>query len=229
MFSTPTDLFLRARQVIQDEGLVRFARTALSFVRRQLLLCETWYLSEQTLKERNEAEYLPKVQDFLLKIITSNQEVDELTAEGFDFRPWYRGYRKRLDAGAIALCIFVGRELASILWVALTQQAKDSLGQLPNKVDFSKGEAYAGGTWTSPKYRRMGLTRYNVFKREQLQLENGMMINRGATSQRNIAGWMTAVEVGMNVYAEARYIKILWWKSWKERPLRQSIDLVAGA
>ena len=209
----------RVKYILKTEGLLPFLRRGFPSVTGCFFKYDTYYLSEQILNTRKEAEYEPRVQDFVHKIVSSNQEVDELTTKGFHFCPWYARDRKRLHAGAIALCIFIERELASVLWVALTQQAKDSIQKLPNKVDFSKGEAYAGGTWTSPKYRRMGLTRYNVFKREQLQLENGMVRNRGATLKGNVAGWTAAVDVGMKAYAEARYLKILWWKWWKEKPL----------
>ena len=171
------ELFSTAKQVIENEGAIAFIRRASSFICKQLFVYKTSYLYEQTLKERKEADYMPKVEDFVHKTISSNGEVDELTAEGFEFRPWHSVYRRRLDGGVVALCIFVERQLASIHWVALTQQAKDSLNEPPYKVDFSKGEACAGDTWTNPKYRRMGLTRYNQFKSVQLQLENGMVIS----------------------------------------------------
>ena len=72
-----TDLFSRAKLVIQDEGLVKFSRTALSFAQRQLFLYETYYLHEHTLKDRNETEYMPRLHDFSLKVISVNREVDE--------------------------------------------------------------------------------------------------------------------------------------------------------
>lgn len=55
---------------------------------------------------------MPKIQHFTLKVISANQEVEELTAEGFDFRRWHPMHRKRLDKGAIAFCILVEKDLA---------------------------------------------------------------------------------------------------------------------
>ena len=148
MIEKLTDLFERAKQVIQNEGWFAFVRQGFAFVVGNVFRYETYYLLEwstASVAELNEADFMPKISDFLHKIITSNQEVDELTAEGFDFRPWYAAYRDRLDKGALAFCNFVGRELASIVWVATTQQAMGSLGEPPYEVDFEAAESASGG------------------------------------------------------------------------------------
>jgi len=214
-----TDLFGRAKQVIQNEGLIAFVRQG--FVAGNLFQYETYYLTDDAVEnvaKLNEADFMPKIDNFTFKIIISNRDLDELTAQGFDFRPRYHIYRKRLDRGAIAFCVFVGRELANMSWVAMTEQAKDSLNHPPYKVDFSKGEACAGAVWTNPRYRRMGLTEYTRLKRYQFQLEKGVVTNRGLYGKGNIPVRKVSERVS-STYAEARYMKILWWKSWKEKPL----------
>ncbi len=223
MTSKLTDLFSRAKLVIQDEGLIAFVRKAFAFVVRNVFRYETYYLRERStasIAGLNEADFMPKISDFAIKIISSNQEVDELTAEGFDFRPWYRGYRKRLDAGAIALCVFVGSELANIGWVAMNQEAKDSLNEPPYKVDFSNGEACTGAVWTRPKYRRLGFHTYTRIKRYQFLMENGIAINRLSISKQNTASKLSVAQFALRPkIREGRYLKILWWKWWKETPL----------
>ncbi len=174
MTSKLTDLFSRAKQVIQNEGWFAFVRQGFAFVVGNVFRYETYYLLERStasIAGLNEADFMPKISDFALKIISSNQEVDELTAEGFEFRPWYHGYRKRLDAGAIAFCVFVGRELASIVWVATTQQAMGSLGEPPYEVDFEAAESASGGAWTNPKYRRLGSS--NIQPHQEVSVSNG--------------------------------------------------------
>jgi hypothetical protein len=84
---------------------------------------------------------MPKIDDFALKIVSTNEEADELEAQGLEFRSQVLNARKRLDKGAIAFCIFVGKELANVSWVAMTLEAKNSLGQPPFRVDFSNNEA----------------------------------------------------------------------------------------
>jgi len=48
------------------------------------------------------------------------------------------------------------------------------------------------------------------------------MIRRGSIFKGNIVSQRGEAKFGYNkMYAEARYLKILWWKWWKEKPLQQ--------
>ncbi len=223
MIGKLTDLFERAKQVIQYEGLLAFVRQGFAFVVGNVFRYETYYLLERStasIAGLNEADFMPKISDFALKIISSNREVDRLSAEGFDFRPWYSVYRRRLDAGAIAFCVFVGQELASMVWAATTQQARGSLGEPPYEVDFEAAESASGGAWTNPKYRRLGFYAYARLKRLQFLTENGITIDRAANSKQNTALNLSVAKfpLGLKI-SEGRYLKILWWKWWKETPL----------
>jgi len=181
---------------------------------------ETYYIVEYDLsKDWLEADFLPRIEDFTLKIVTTNQEADELGAQGLEFRSYVINARERLDKGAIAFCIFVGQELAYIAWLAMSQQAKDVLDEPPFRVNFSDNEACWGGLWTSPQYRRMGLGTYGAFKRMQFMRERGKVIVRGAVAKDNVASLTMGTTHGQKRPVEARYLRILWWKSWKEKPL----------
>jgi len=182
----------------------------------------TYYLSEHTLEDirkLNEADFMPNIDNFTLKIISTNQVADELEAEGFCFRAQAAKNRKALDSGAIALCIFMERELASIGWIALTQEAKNSLDEPPFSIDFTKGEVSGGNIWTNPKYRRMRLSEYNRFKRHQFMLEMGKVLLRKAIPIGNTATRRGVAKFDPRIYAKGRYLKFLWWKYWKEKPL----------
>jgi hypothetical protein len=191
---------------------------------------ETYYLYEgsiASMEESNEADFMPNVNQFALNVISSNQEFDRLSAEGFDFRLWHPVYRRRLDAGAIAFSVFVGQELAHMAWAATTQRAMDSLDGPPFKVDFEAAEAASGGVWTHPKYRRLGFHAYTRLKLLQFLKGNGIAINRSVSSKQNIAAILTVDKfpLGLKI-REARYLRILWWKSWKEKPLDESTKLL---
>ena len=162
---------------------------------------------------------MPKITDFTLKIISTNQEADELEADGLEFRSQVGNARERLDSRAVAFCIFVGPELANIGWLAMNQQAKDILKEHPLKVEFSENEAYRGGSWTNLKYRGMGLHSYNLFKRLEFLRDKAIASHRAVVHKENTASQSAQANVGAIAYAEARYLRILWWKSWRERPL----------
>ena len=86
------------------------------------------------------------------------------------------------------------------------------------KVDHSNNEANVGFSWTNPKYRLMGFGKHGSFKRRQFALGKGKTVIRGSIRKSNIASQALGAKTRRR-YAESRYLKILWWKSVKEKPL----------
>ena len=183
-------LFIRAKQSYQTKGLVSLARQVFAFVLWLFFDCRTYYLYRYMLDNNqwlNEAHLKPKIDNILLRVVTTNREADEIEAEGLEFLSQVHNARERLDKGAVAFCIFIGNELAHIGWVAMTQRAKDSLGEPPYAVDFSNGEACGASLWTNPKYRRMGLRVYGHLKENQFLLDRGIAVSRYAIVKGNFA------------------------------------------
>ena len=223
MISTPGVWLRRAKDVFQREGLTTLLRRSFRFVRPWFFEYGKYYLYEHTLKERNEADFMPKIEDFTFKIISTNKEADEMAAAtGFDLRRRFVDARNKLDKGAIAFCIFIKREIVHIGWVGMTEEAKESMSEPPYKVDFLNNEACTGGTLTIPEYRGKGLMSYGYFKRFQFLREKGIVRSRNAVDKSNIASQRAHAKFGPKVHAEARYLKLLWWKFWKETPLTQT-------
>jgi len=218
----PTALFERAKQILQTEGFLSLGKRGFAFGVSHLFEYQTYYLWGNVIeyvRNSNDADFMPKTDDFSLKIVSTNQEADELEAGGLEFRSQVNNARERLDSGAVAFCIFIGRELANISWVAMAQRAKDSLNQPPFKVDFSNNESWSGGSWSSPKYRRKGLQVYNNLKRFEYLLDKEVVVDLGAIEKGNISSQKANTEFGGKIYAEGRHLKILWWKFWKESQL----------
>ena len=218
----PIVLFERAKQILQTEGFLSLGKRGFAFGASHLFEYQTYYLwgnVVEDVRNSNEADFMPETDNFTLKIISTNQEADELEDGGLEFRSQVDNARERLDSGAVAFCIFIGWELANISWVAMTQQAMDSLNERPFKVDFSNNESWSGGVWTNPKYRRMGLSLYSNFKRLEFQFGNGMVIDLGSIAKGNIIAQKAHAVFSPRAYVEGRCLKMLWWKFWKERQL----------
>ncbi|MGB2800332.1 MAG: hypothetical protein WBC55_05405 [Dehalococcoidia bacterium] len=216
------DQFERAKQIYQTGGFGPLMRQAAVFAAGLLFLYQTYYVCAnitENVARLSEAAFTPRIDDFTLEIVSSNQQAEELEARGFEFRSFVSNAIERLDKGAIAFCVFAGGELANLAWLATTQQAQDSLNQPPIGVDYSSNEAYTGGAWTHPKYRQAGLHSYNTFIRMEFSLRNGIVRNRYVVAKRNLAPQAADAKFGNVRYREARLLKVLWWKSWKERPL----------
>lgn len=84
--NTLNALSIRARDVWQQEGLIPLLRRGFLLLARCFFQYGTFYVYEHTIKERNEADFLPKIQNFTVQIVYTNQLADELAANGFDFR-----------------------------------------------------------------------------------------------------------------------------------------------
>ena len=196
---------------------------------------QTFYLIEHTLEQTrhlDEKDFLPKTDHFEWKVVATNQEADEMEADGFEFRSYAHSFdaREALDNGATATCLFVGRELAHIGWLAMTEEAKNSLNEPPIRVDFSKKESYSGAVWTNPKYRKLGLHTYGNLKRNLFLAENGATRMYGQIARRNTASLRVTTKFNPAVYGEGRYLKILWWTWWREKPLtRQRVEKTGEA
>jgi len=211
----------RARNILKTEGLGSLLGKGFRFVVRPIFRYETRYLYEcilEDMRDLNESDFKPKIDNLTFKIVSTNQEIDRLEAEGFELRatsyPWdYPEPRKLLDRGFLISCTFVGRELASICALAMTKQAMDT----PQKVDFSDNEVYGGTVWTNPKYRRMGFYKHSTVKRHQFAFSQGKTILRYKVLKSNIANQTPTFS---RKYGEARCLKIMWWTFWREKHLR---------
>ena len=72
-------LFTRAKDIYQKEGLITLVMQVILFLFRQYrvrLQYRKYYLYDHTIKERNEADFMPRIKDFTFKIITSNEQAD---------------------------------------------------------------------------------------------------------------------------------------------------------
>ena len=197
---------------------------AFRFARYCLFDYRAYYLSGHSadeIRQMNHAARTPTVDDFSFRIVSTNEEADQLEAEGLEFRSYLPDFdaRNALDKGAVAFCVFIGTDLASIGWTATTEVARDSLGEPPVRIDFPNNEACSGRAWTSPNHRHMGLHLYGNLRRRQFLVDKGIVMVRDAISKENFATPKRNPNYSPNIYAEGRYLRILWWKSWKERPL----------
>ncbi|MFC1979902.1 hypothetical protein ACFLVS_03450 [Chloroflexota bacterium] len=212
-------LFVRAKDVLQKEGLVAFLGWARIYVVPHFVQYATFYLYELTIKERNKADFMPRIQNFTLKTVSTNQQAGELIVDGFNLSSDITRIRQGLEKGAIAFCIFVERELAHIGWVAMTEEARNNIDPLPYQVDFSNKEDCAGDVRTISKYQGKGLMTYGLYERSEFLRKKGVIISRFAVAVSNIASRTACAKFDPKIYAKARYLKILRWQSWKETPL----------
>ena len=218
--STVSLLLAKAKFIIRTEGLFVLLRRGFESYVFHRDFCYIQKVELNPLREMNEAILLPRFEDFTFRIIRTNEEAEELAITlDHDFRERFVDARRRLDKGAIAFCAFVNGEIANIGWMAVTEQAKKTVDDVPLKADYSNSECYVGSMETIPKYRGLGLMSYTSYRMYQFRKEKGIKTAWYAIAENNFASRKAAGKLNPEVYARARYMRFLWWKFWKETPI----------
>lgn len=217
-------LLRKANYIRQRQGLFALARQAFWFLVRSIFDHQTYYVWENT--EGSMTHFLPRVEDFAIKIISTPEELDQLLAEGFDISPYLALHfdltieeiKRTISKGAILFCAFVHRELANVNWIGFTGEAKRDIDAVPFIIDFET-EACVGGAETMPKYRHLGFYACTCSMLCQFASELGLK-SKFCTSKNNIASIKTNPKIGYRIYGEVSYWKFLKWKFWREKPVR---------
>lgn len=167
-----------------------------------------------------ESPSLPSVRNFIFQIVTTNNQLDDIINKRQDLSLLnIKQVRHRLKRGAIAFLILVNNEVASIVWLALTEKAKGTFNKYPYKVDFENGECCVGGAWTNPKYRKQGLTTYTIYKIKEYRKERRFNKSISIALKGNETIHRLYEKDGAVRYGQAYYFEIFGLKFWKETPI----------
>jgi hypothetical protein len=216
----------RAKNIYQEEGLLAAIKRVFTFLISPILdEYNDFYVYVLSLREGNEVDYLPKIQNSTHRIVETIEQLDELSNTGFDLSLIdIDQYRYRLDKGATLSLLFVDRELGYTGWAVLTEEAKNTFNRYPYKVDFENNEICRGASWTNPKYRRQGLSYYSSYKEEQFLIGKGANKSRAIVLSNNIASQNGNDKAGSKLVAKARYFRIFGLQFWRERPVKSTDD-----
>jgi hypothetical protein len=209
----------------QQQGISGIIRISILFIMSPIYKKESFYLYEYSIIQANHTDLIIKdldASDLCFKVVDSNQEADNLEAEGFIFRSYptlfnmgHRDYTHWLNYGAIACCTFRKKELAAINWVILSKQVQEKL-TFPLEVDYSNHEFFARGSWTNPKYRNLHVYQYTAKNRDNYLIRRGISKLRTSIGYTNQIGKTLVESMGGHQYGLAEYTRILFWKYWRE-------------
>jgi len=216
-----------ARRIRQNGGLSALLWAICLYLIEPVFECKTFNLYEHHVKQDlGSDEPLPDIGagEISFKVVSSNQEADKLESENYRFRSyptdWNVGglasYTRWLELGAIACCTFVGTELAAIVWIIPSQHTQDAIKAPPIKTDYANHEVLSRGAWVNPKYRGLGLHRYNRRNRDRYLAGTNVDVIQTCIEPSNKAGVGLWQGGDNREYGRARQSKILFWRSWKE-------------
>ncbi len=213
-------LYNRARFIIKIDGFPGLLKRGFAYLLPRIYQSESVYLYKHpTDLHLDEAGCRPRRQDVEFKVIRTNQEADLLPPDYTDIREVMFDAETMLDKGAIAICLYIGRNLAHISWLAVNQEARDCVDSLPYEVKFSEKQACTGKTYTDPRYRGQNLMVYGNYLKLQYSREIGMLSLHHAIGVKNIASQKGYKKFNPVIYARGRYLKLFNIKIWKEKPL----------
>jgi GNAT superfamily N-acetyltransferase len=161
----------------------------------------------------------PKLPNVEVKIISTPEEFEQLDSNGYDFKMMH--FKDKLEKGCLAFCAFANKELAHVTWAALSEKAKKEIDYLPFGVAFQNKEACSGASFTDPKYRGKGLFSYVYAVIFPYLAQRGIVKDKFTIEVSNISSQKAHAKFNPNITGKGHYLKILWWKFWREEPIKE--------
>ena len=192
-------------------------RLILSVFRLYVLDYRSFYLYRRRHRAWPEDSFRPRLDGFEEYFVTSNEQAETLARNHADFRSRTCSANLALARGAVAFCIYVGRDVAHVAWFAATPAGRRALDRLGFEVRFDEGEAWTGAAWTAPHYRGRGLLTYGNFRRFEHLRHMGVMVSRGAVETSNVASVRANEPFNPGVYAIGHQWRVFCWRRWSER------------
>ncbi|MBM3156316.1 MAG: hypothetical protein FJ004_03410 [Chloroflexi bacterium] len=204
---------------MKTKGLYPFVKGVLEFIMSCFFIYRRYWIYEISLPHASRAECKPKLDNCDLRVIESVTQLKDLVAQGFQFGIYSVRLEDDVDKGAVVFCIFVEKKIAFIRWVVTTEASMKRMCGIPYPVDFLNKEVYLSWSETSPQYRRAGLFAYSYFKLAEFFVRKGKIIAKALVDKNNLSVLKAAAKVDGKLWGEGRYLKVLWWKSWHEKPM----------
>ena len=206
------------RRILREEGIGPLLSRGTTYLVRRAVVVGRYYVLEHALVARNEAEFRPRAPGLDVRVLSSNREADALPPS-WDPRPIFLTGASRLEVGATAFCLYIGGELAHVGWTAVTPAAKKLMDSVPYRVDFERGEACTGGTWTRPNFRGLGLMTYSYFLRLEHLRALGYVRSRNCVAVDNAASLRAHAKFKPKMCSVGLMVRVPGWTYWSERPI----------
>ena len=210
----------RAAHLLRTEGvrgLVTGAAGHLNEMRRSVLCVERYVIYQFDTDAGCGPLSVPPIDGLEVFVVEREEDLDALAARGFEVPVSHPTFRRGwLRRGGVAFCAYVNRELAHVAWVALTTAARGCCDGLPYHVDFERGEACWGGSYTSRRFRGCGLYTYVCGVRLRYLHEHGWPVCRDAVRVDNVASLKGQGQWNPRPCFGASLVRFLGWTRWRE-------------
>lgn len=157
------------------------------------------------------------MENLLLRMVESREDALKLAEEGFEnILETMPGAEHKLRCGAVAACVFLGRELASIDWMALSDRAKRAIDIFPYPADFTTSDACTSGAFTMPHLRGKGIAAYRFSAQLSYLHARGRRTLYNTIAVDNLPSQRTVERYGATFCAVLRHRRVLGCNSFKQ-------------
>lgn len=218
--------------ILKRDGATALVKKIFLFSVRMLVTYRTYFnyeiycLFEMDLDETNDFASIPMPKNAKLDIVSTSAQIDKLISKGYNFSscPSFKYLKDGIEKGAALFFVFIGKEYAHSSMVAVDNNGAlfDPLFQ---KLHFQEA-GYIGLCYTNPLYRGMGIYPYILTRGCEFLKEKGKskaLINTKKTNRASIRG---ITKAGFVFVSEVRYLKLLFWKSYKMNITKNSKELL---
>lgn len=218
--------FSSIKGLLKHEGVNGLFSRAFVYLKHRIFLFDEYYVVQIILPRISifkEVDLSPKIQNYIVKYISTNKEADALRADGYDFGAYEFNLRASLDKNVISFCIFVNKEIAHISCLADNPRGKVVIDFRPFHVDYQNGEVVIGRALTVPKFRRLHLRTYAGYLFAKYCRERELFRIKATVNAHNIAALSDLEKApDRHVLSKCRFIKILWFKYFKETKVEKT-------
>ncbi|OGO17349.1 MAG: hypothetical protein A2Z02_04550 [Chloroflexi bacterium RBG_16_48_7] len=210
----------RIQYILKNDGFLALCRRCLSFIGNRIFKYEEFAIHlhyPSNIRKFKEVDFTPAVDSFDFLLIKDNAEADRFEAQGFEFRSRIFRAREALEAGGVALTVFIGKQIASINWLAFNKKVQAILGEPPIKIDFAARESITSGAQTLTEFRGKRLFAYTMFKSREILHEYGILRDWGLTSRNNSASGSTVEKFQPDFKGYGCWLHILGLQFYWER------------
>ena len=204
-----SNILANAKSVIRKDGLTSLCKQFISL----LFLHEDCLIFRKYLDTVDEVK--PKIENCVLKIISSKSELLDLVKHGFDITGYFNLYelQRKLDQGEILFAVFIDGQLVHKTCVLMYNTGTMDA---PISIDWNE-EAYAQFVETIPKYRGYHIYPYTLSNVFRYLNEKGKSACVSTSTKKNLSSINAHLGAGYKICGNGRYIRVLiFFEFWKE-------------
>jgi hypothetical protein len=104
MITSYRNVYSGIKGIIKHEGIKSLISRGFKFLLKLFIMFEDYYVvvvDYKNVDKENEADFLPKTDNYCWKAISTNKEADELVANGFELGAYELNLRASLDKGEV--------------------------------------------------------------------------------------------------------------------------------